>query len=199
VTSSFWDDRYGDKGLAYGGDPNDFLREVVGRLPKGPALCLAAGEGRNAVFLAKHLGPVTAFDQSATGLAKAATLAREANVDLTTLVGDLNDHPFGTGWSVITSIWAHVPPLVRVRVHGEVLKALAPGGAFVVESYTPNQVGRGSGGPPDASMTTTLAELQQQLPSLEFEIAREVEREVHEGPYHNGLSAVVQVLGFKPL
>ncbi len=197
MATEFWDERYGRDELAYGAEPNDFVREVLDQLPRGPALCLGAGEGRNAVFLARHVGPVTAVDQSAVGLQKAARLAQAAGVELTTEVADLEHYPFGTGWSIITSIWAHVPPQVRARVHAEVLEALAPGGVYVLESYTPDQVGRGTGGPPDPAFTTTLAELRQQLAGLEFAVARECEREVREGAFHNGTSAVVQLLAIK--
>lgn len=198
VTTGFWNERYGGHELAYGRSPNDFLCEVVDDLPRGAVLCLGAGEGRNAVFLAERLGPVTAVDQSAVGLAKAEQLARTAGVELTCVVADLNQYPFGEKWSVITSIWAHVPPDVRARVNAEVVNALAPGGAFVLESYTPAQIGRGTGGPPDAALTTTLAELGRQLPGLDFKIAREIERDVQEGPHHRGTSAVVQLLAIKP-
>jgi len=198
MSNEFWNKRYGEAAFAYGQAPNDFVREVLGQLPRSSTLCLGAGEGRNAVFLAQHLGPVTAVDQSSVGLAKAQELARTAGVELTTDVADLGDYRFGKDWSVITSIWAHVPPNVRARVHAEVVDALAPGGAFVLEAYTPDQVGRGTGGPPNASLTTTLAELREQLPGLDFVIGRELERDVREGAHHNGMSAVVQLLAVKP-
>ena len=46
-----WDERYSEAGFAYGTKPNDFLRENLEKLPAGKILCLAEGEGRNAVFL----------------------------------------------------------------------------------------------------------------------------------------------------
>lgn len=193
-----WDERYNRDGLLYGEAPNDFLREVMHRLPHGRTLCLGAGEGRNAVFLAGHFGPVTAVDLSAVGLRKAEKLAKERGVELQTEVADLMEFSFGEGWSVITSIWAHVPPPVRERVHSQVIHALSPGGAFVLESYTPAQIGRGTGGPPNPALTTNLAELEQQLQGLELVIGREIEREVSEGELHNGASCVVQLLAVKP-
>ena len=48
-----WDERYGAPGFAYGTAANDFLVEVAGAIAeKGRVLCLAEGEGRNAVWLA---------------------------------------------------------------------------------------------------------------------------------------------------
>jgi len=50
-----WDERYKEEGFAYGAEPNDFLKSEFFRIPKGGrVLCLAEGEGRNAVFLAKE-------------------------------------------------------------------------------------------------------------------------------------------------
>ena len=58
-----WDERYGQEGFAYGTEPNDFLVEVADRIPAGPVLCLAEGEGRNAVFVAARGHEVLAVDQ----------------------------------------------------------------------------------------------------------------------------------------
>ena len=69
---------------------------------------------------------------------------------------------------------------------------------YVVEAYTPDQIGRGTGGPPDPALTPTLAQLREELDGLDFVIGRELEREIHEGRHHDGVSAVVQVLAVKP-
>ena len=48
-----WDKRYDVEEYVYGEGPNTFLEENHSVLPVGRILCLAAGEGRNAVFLAR--------------------------------------------------------------------------------------------------------------------------------------------------
>ncbi len=60
-----WDERYQGDDYVYGTEPNDFLRAQADQLPPGRILCLAEGEGRNAVFLAEQGFTVTAIDQSA--------------------------------------------------------------------------------------------------------------------------------------
>ncbi|MBX3269923.1 MAG: class I SAM-dependent methyltransferase [Sandaracinaceae bacterium] len=195
-----WDRRYAEEGFAYGEEPNDFLREVAPRLPAGDVVCLAEGEGRNAVFLAARAGAgrVIAVDQSAVGLEKAAALARARGLALETVVADLADYAPPAGAAVVVSIWAHVPPAIRAPLHARVVEALRPGGALVLEAYTPAQVGRGTGGPPTAESMMTLAALREELRGLELAVGRELVREVREGRYHDGESAVVQVLAFKP-
>ena len=52
---NMWDERYAVEGYAYGTEPNDFIKSVRPKLkPNGRALCLAEGEGRNAVYLAQQ-------------------------------------------------------------------------------------------------------------------------------------------------
>src|SRR6185295_5974582 len=70
-----WDARYREQGWAFGTEPNDFLREQADQLPPGRVLCLAEGQGRNAVWLAQRGYDVTAMDQSAVGLRDASRLA----------------------------------------------------------------------------------------------------------------------------
>lgn len=58
---------------------------------------------------------------------------------------------------------------VRRRVHGALATALRPGGRFVLEAYTPDQIGRGTGGPPVPELTMTLDGLREELTGLEIE------------------------------
>jgi hypothetical protein len=68
----------------------------------------------------------------------------------------------------------------------------------VLEAYTPNQIGRGTGGPQDPDMLMTLELLREELSGLEFFHAEEIERDVREGEYHTGVASVVQVIGLRP-
>lgn len=195
-----WNERYAATFASYGTEPNDYLREVVARIPEGPVLCLAEGEGRNAVFVAQHGHPTTAVDLSDVGLANATRLAAERKVSITTVVADLAAYDLGVEkWAGIVSIWAHVPIALRAPLHAACVRALRPGGAFVLEAYTPRQLTRpGKGGPTDVAMLMTPEALREELAGLRIERCTEVERDVSEGTYHQGPSTTVQVLAFKP-
>lgn len=194
-----WDQRYDTEEYVYGTEPNTFLAAHCQTIPRGAVLCLAAGEGRNAVHLARQGYEVTAVDRSPVGLRKARRLALEAGVPLETVSADLAEYPFELdSLSGVTSIFCHLPPELRRGVHAQVVEALRPGGVLILEAYTPDQLGRGTGGPPDASLMMCLADLRQELSGLVFEHAEELEREVVEGRFHSGMAAVVQVVARKP-
>ncbi len=97
--------RYKEEGFAYGTAPNDFLKAEYSKIPRGgKVLCLAEGEGRNAVFLAKQGYSETAVDQSAVGLEKAQDFAAENGVEITMVVADLADYDLGVeAWDGIVS------------------------------------------------------------------------------------------------
>lgn len=108
---------------------------------------------------------------------------------------DLSDYALDhDAWDAIVSIWCHLPPPLRARVHHAVGSALRVGGVFLLEAYTPAQLAFRTGGPPTAELMPTLAELRAELSGLTFEFAIERERDVHDGRGHAGRSAVVQVI-----
>lgn len=194
-----WNERYAEAGYAYGTEPNEFLAAHAAQIPPGRVLCLAEGQGRNAVWLAQQGFAVTAVDLSEVGLAKAQELAAERGVPLTTIQADLAEFEIEPqAWDGIVSIFGHLPRAVRQRLYLQAARGLRPGGVFLLEAYRPKQLEYGTGGPADLNMLVSLADVLTELPGLEWEIAREIEREVHEGQYHHGHSAVTQLLGRAP-
>ncbi|MBI3477635.1 MAG: class I SAM-dependent methyltransferase [Acidobacteria bacterium] len=200
--NTFWNERYGQPGYAYGTQPNEFLVSVAQKIPAGRVLCLAEGQGRNAVYLAKLGYEVVAVDLSDVGLAKAASLAAEQGVSLHTQVGNLANFEIQPGsWQGIVSIFGHTPPAVRKPLHRRVVQGLAPGGVFLLEAYTPRQVEIGGIGGPrgeQADMLMSLSELRAELEGLTLMHAAELDRDVNEGQFHMGTGAVVQIVGVKP-
>lgn len=194
-----WDKRYDTAEYVYGTDPNEFLNNVVEEMPIGRTLCIAEGEGRNAVFLAEHGHQVVAVDASVVGLEKAGRLARERGVDIETVAADLAHYPIESdSWDAIVSIFAHVPPEIRKPLHKQIVSGLRSGGILVLEAYTPEQIELGTGGPPVAELTMTLDALREELDGLIFTHAVEMKRDVIEGQFHTGKGAVVQVIAVKP-
>jgi SAM-dependent methyltransferase len=193
-----WNERYSGHIYVYGTIPNDFLVSVLKQIPIGPVLCLAEGEGRNAVFLAKQGYQVVAIDFFEQALAKTAALAKAQGVTIETHCLDLQTLEIVPNqWSGIVAIFAHLPAPIRSRLHQQVVAGLVPEGAFILEAYTPAQLEYKTGGPPVAELMMDLATLRSELTGLDLVIAQECTRNIHEGILHNGMSAVVQILGIK--
>ncbi len=197
----FWDHRYGTAGadFVFGTAPNTFLAHCATHLPPGDVLCLGEGEGRNAVHLAGRGHRVTAVDQSSTGLAKAAALAAQQGVAITTAAADLADYPIAPdAWDLVVSIFCHLPPDLRRAVHARAAAGLRSGGHLILEAYTPDQVKFLTGGPvKNPSLLMSSADLVTEFPGLTWKIAHEIERDVIEGNGHTGRAAVLQLFGQK--
>jgi len=194
-----WDERYSSEEYIYGKDPNEFLANAADKIPKGRVLCVAEGEGRNAVFLAEQGYDVIAVDTSSVGLEKARKLATERGVSIETIVSDLGQYDIEPeSLEGVVSIFAHVPPPVRKELHKKIVNGLRPGGVLILEAYRPDQLKYKTGGPPTAEFMMTLESLEQELKGLSFEYAMELDRDVVEGKFHTGKGAVVQLIGIKP-
>lgn len=192
-----WDERYADKDYVYGTEPNAFLAEHVGLL-KGPVLSLAEGEGRNAVFMAGRGLDVLGVDGSAVGLEKAQNLARNRGVALRTEQVDLATYePPVQAFGAVVSIFAHLPSPLRKRLHELVEQSLVPGGIFLLEGYSKNQIHRDTGGPGNLEMLLAREDIEREFPGCEVLLSQEIEREVVEGKAHNGMASVVQFIARK--
>lgn len=157
-------------------------------MPSRAGRCLGLSKLDAAIKLCR-----TAHDPP--GLAKARQLAAARGVEIETVVSDLEHFEIKPGaWKGIVSIFAHLPPPLRRRIHARVVRGLRPGGAFILEAYTPAQLAFDTGGPKSPELLMTLASLRDELAGLAFTIGRELEREVIEGSGHTGWGAVVQVL-----
>lgn len=195
----FWNERYSENGFAYGIHANDFLIENYHIFkPGGRILCLAEGEGRNAIFLAKQGFDVCAVDQSEVGINKLNNWATKENVKIDTVLADLIEYGFGESkWDGIISIFGHLPPALRAKVHHGIIKSLKVGGLYLCEGYTVEQLKFGTGGPKDSQLFLSKEIIEEELKELKVIKLETKERLINEGKYHQGMSAVVQFIGKK--
>ena len=193
----FWNERYKEKVFAYGLQANDFLQEQS--FPEGSKiLCLAEGEGRNGVFLAEQGHDVTCVDYSEEGIKKMNQLAEMKGVQIHTVCADLNEFEFKENtWDGIVIIFGHLPSALREKVHGQFYKALKPGGKLVLEAYHKTQLNYKTGGPMTETMLYSDEELRADFHEFKHLQINQLEREVHEGEFHFGNAAVIQVIAEK--
>ena len=184
-----WDRRYDRPMYVYGTEPVDFLRQVVGRLKPGRALVLAAGEGRNAVFLAQQGFDVTAVDVSARGLAKCRQLAAERGVSVRTVVADLDTFDLGRqAWDLITDFYYHDRAL-----YPRIMPALTPGGFFVLQNFSQDQPGTNRFGPSNPAWLAAPNELTRAFDGWRIRHYEDTVVQLDEG-MHKGPGAIVRLL-----
>ncbi len=195
-----WDERYARQEYIYGTEPNMFLKEQLARLKPGRILFAAEGEGRNAVFAAS-LGWLTdAFDQSTEGQKKAIQLATRKGVTINYFIQSLNDwNPEPDQYDCIALIFVHLPDGLRQQVHHAVIKALKPGGTLILEAFSLNQLPRTSGGPKTAELLFLEEHITSDFKELIFMKFHETQSLLNEGPLHQGLADVIQLVALKPV
>ncbi len=138
-----WDERFGRTAFALGKEPNPFLKKQIRLLPKGKALDIATGEGRNAVFLAQHGFEVDAVDISEKGLRKARQLAREKGVRINTFAADLDQFQIQKErYDLITDFY-----FLKRRLIPRIKKGLKKGGRVIFETYILDHRKLRTGGP----------------------------------------------------
>ncbi len=195
----FWDKRYSAAEFVYGTAANAFLVQSVGHfMPGARVLCLADGEGRNGVWLAQQGFAVTTLDLSAQGVNKARRWAAQVGVDLVAQVADVTEYDLGLAqWDAIISIFLHLPARARVDLHRRAVRSLKTGGIFLWQAYGPQQLGRGTGGPPDAALLPPLDEVAGDFSDCELLHLWAGSRLVQEGSLHNGEGSVTQLIARK--
>jgi SAM-dependent methyltransferase len=148
-----WDARYGGAELVWRADPNRFVAEEVAGLEPGPALDLACGEGRNAVWLAEQGWEVLAVDFSAVGLAKGARLAEERGVEVTWQEADVVAWAApADAFDLVIACYLQLPAGERRTALVGAARAVAPGGTLLVVAHDLRNLDEGTGGPPDPAV-----------------------------------------------
>lgn len=141
--------------------PAPFLERVLPGIRRGRAADLAAGSGREAVFLALHGFEVEAWDHAPEALDRARRLASRHGVSLRTVVADLERDPRlpVAAWDLIVCFrFLHRPLFPAIE------RALAPGGTLVYETYRVGQ--ERFGRPTHARFLLASGELSSAFPGL---------------------------------
>lgn len=168
MESSQWDARYEASELVWSAEPNRFLVEEVSGMQPGRALDIAAGEGRNAIWLATGGWSVTAVDFSPVGVGKAIKISRNQGVDIDWVVADLNRYqPAAGAFDLVIVFYLHLPPDERRHVLTTAAAALAPGGTFLYVGHDKSNIEEGYGGPQVAEILPTPDQVALDLAGLE--------------------------------
>ncbi|WP_433287509.1 methyltransferase domain-containing protein [Micromonospora sp. CA-244673] len=180
MDSSAWDARYtSTPGLVWSAEPNRFVVESVTGLIPGAALDLAAGEGRNAVWLAEQGWRVTAVDFSPVAVGRGRELAAGHGVEVEWRVADVTAYrPVPGSYDLVLISYLHLPADDLARVLAAAKQALRPGGSLVVVGHDLANLTGGTGGPQDPAVLLTPEAVVDGLAGLHIRRAETARRPV---------------------
>ena len=171
--------------LVWTAEPNRFLVAEVAELSPGRVLDIAAGEGRNAVWLAEQGWHVTAADFSDVAMAKARDLADARGVAVETVVADATQPlPGAPEFDLVVVAYLQLPEPDRSAALRHAAHAVAPGGTLLVIAHDESNLAGGYGGPQDPAVLTGPVAVAAALDGFDIEKAERVDREVNtaDGP-----------------
>ena len=179
MDSQEWDRRYAGAELVWTAEPNRFVVEELQDLAPGRALDVAAGEGRNAVWLAARGWQVTAVDFSAAGLDKGRRLAQARGVAVNWVRADVRDYlPQEGSFQLVLVAYLQLREAELDGVLRRAAAALAPGGVLLVVGHDVTNLTEGTGGPPDPAVLYTPESITRSLGGLTVLRAERVRRPV---------------------
>jgi SAM-dependent methyltransferase len=163
-----WQERYQGCECVGGDQPSSFLVEHMDLLPRGRALDIAMGEGRNALFLARQGYQVTGVEREGLAIERALRKLAQEEFQMEAVQADLELaewRPTPQSFDLVV-----VVNYLQRDLFGPLQDCLRPGGALVYETTTSDHPGALR---PEFKLKPQ--ELLTAFPALRVMIYREVE------------------------
>jgi cyclopropane fatty-acyl-phospholipid synthase-like methyltransferase len=201
--ADFWNKRFNTPDYIFGKAPNEYLQAQAWlHLKKGDSvLCVADGEGRNSVWLAKQGMRVDAFDLSEIALSKVVALATEEAVQVQFSLASSDTWEWEPNqYDAVVGIFIQFAnPVIRARLFAQMVSTLKPGGVLIIQGYTPKQLEFKTGGPSILEHLYTDNMIRDLIDDLEIIDLCVYEKSLSEGPKHTGMSDLLGLVARKPL
>lgn len=182
-----WNARYREKVPDELGDANSQLKTASASLKPGRAIDLAAGDGRNAIFLAEQGWEVTAVDFSETGIERGKKIAQKRGVFIQWIVKDLTEYlPPADSFDLVCLMYLHIPRSELSTVLQRAAAALKPGGTLLVVGHDRSNIDKGVGGPQKPETLYDPGDIVSLLPGLTVEYAESERRPPDHGDFPAG-------------
>jgi SAM-dependent methyltransferase len=179
VRAADWDERYAER-RQWSPEPNVLVADLLGGLPPGDAVDLAAGEGRHALWLAGRGWRVTAVDFSGVGLGRGA--AQPGAERVTWVEADV------TGWTadpasvdLVLVAYLHLPQADTLAVLTRAVGWLRRGGRLLVLGHDLENLAAGVGGPQEPAILHSVERLAPVAALLDVDRLEQVRRETPAG------------------
>jgi SAM-dependent methyltransferase len=177
-----WDERHAAREPIESHEPDPELVRLAARLAPGRALDLAAGDGRNATWLATQGWASTGVDFSLVALERARGAAERAGASVSWVHADLLAwEPVPASADLVVIMFPHLPADERRAVFAKASAALAPGGHALIVGHDLKNLDRDVPGPKDPSNLYTPEAVAADLPGLVVEEARQVDHDLGGG------------------
>jgi SAM-dependent methyltransferase len=179
VRAEEWDERYAES-RQWSAEPNALVAQLLGDLPPGEAVDLAAGEGRHALWLAGLGWLVTAVDFSSVGLDRGRS---QPGGDRVTWV---NEDVLGWsgppgGLDLVLVAYLHLPEPETVDLLTRAVGWLRPGGRLLVLGHDVANIEHGVGGPQEPAILHSVERLAPVAALLDVDRCEQVRRETPAG------------------
>ena len=174
MDAAAWDERYSGADLVWSAGPNVWVRELCTPMTPGTALDVAAGEGRNALWLVEQGWSVVAADFSPVGVQRMTEIAdrrlTHRRSAFTAVVADAtqpapsppSDLSVGSGtgggsgsagaYDLVLISYLHLPRTQWGDALAAAVRATAVGGAVLVVAHAVRNLTGGVGGPKDPTI-----------------------------------------------
>jgi SAM-dependent methyltransferase len=179
VRAEDWDERYQQR-QQWSEGPNALVAELLGGLPPGTAVDLAAGEGRHALWLASLGWTVTAVDFSAVGIQRGRS--RPGADAVSWVTADV------LAWSappssldLVLVAYLHLPTEDVLDLLHRAVDWLRPGGRLLLLGHDLDNLTRGVGGPQEPGILHSAERLAQVAARLDVDRLGQWARETPEG------------------
>ena len=179
VRAADWDERY-EQRQQWTSGPNPLVESLVGGLPPGDAVDLAAGEGRHALWLAGLGWRVTAVDFSAVGLGRGRAQPGGEQVRWET-ADVLTWSAPASSLDLVLVAYLHLPEPDTTQLLRGAVGWLRPGGRLLVLGHDVDNLTAGSGGPQEPAILHSVARLAPVAELLDVDRLEQVRRETGDG------------------
>ena len=177
MDSRAWNEKYRVSDRLWSAEPNQFVAAELAELRPGRALDLAAGEGRNALWLAERGWRVTAVDFSDVAIDRGRVRDPDGAVEWQ--VADVLEVPIESGaYDLVLLAYLQLPWPQMKQVLARAQDALAPGGVLLIVGHDTDNLARGYGGPKSAEVLYSPGDIRESLAGLTIDRAETVERHV---------------------
>ncbi|MFG2309359.1 class I SAM-dependent methyltransferase [Streptomyces sp. NPDC048566] len=156
-----WDERYRTTDRVWSAEPNRWVVRETAGLPPGRALDLAAGEGRNAAWLAGRGWSVDAVDFSPVAVRRIVEAAGPHRDAVRAEVADATRYaPEEAAYDLVLISYLHLPAPDMAVVLETACRAARPGGALVLVGHDVSNAEHGVGGPQDVRVLSDVEQVR---------------------------------------